>query len=65
VFYRGSIISLYYNQEAVSAFRGGVYAVPKRRFSFETEFQNVNKLPPKTPMFRDINVLSFTRGATE
>ncbi|MDR1728983.1 MAG: hypothetical protein LBT74_13855 [Acidobacteriota bacterium] len=65
VFYRGSIISLYYNQEAVSAFRGGVYAVPKRRFSFETEFLDVNKLPPHTPMVRAIDVLSFTRTFNE
>jgi hypothetical protein len=62
VFYRGSIISLYYSQQAMSAFKGGTYAVPKRRFSYEADFQNFEKLPPMTPMFRDINMLGFIRS---
>jgi hypothetical protein len=62
--YRGSIVSLYYSQEAMSSFKsnaGNVYDVPTRQFSFDTEFLNFEKLPPRTPMFRDINRLGFTR----
>jgi hypothetical protein len=62
--YRGSIVSLYYSQEAMSSFKsnqGNVYDVPVRQFSFDTEFLTFEKLPPRTPMFRDINELGFTR----
>ncbi|MDR1728982.1 MAG: hypothetical protein LBT74_13850 [Acidobacteriota bacterium] len=63
LWYRGSIISLYYAQQASSAFKVGtaVYFVPKREFTFETEFLDIRKLPPCTPMFREIDILSFTR----
>jgi len=62
VFYRGSLISMYYSFQAMSAFKTGVYAVPKRRFSFEESYIiNPATLPPRTPMVRYIDILSFTR----
>ena len=63
IYYNGSIVSLYYSQEAMSTFKANanVYDVPPRDYSFDTEFLNFQKLPPRTPMFRDINILGFAR----
>jgi hypothetical protein len=60
--YRGSMVSLYYNRQAVGVFKygySGVYTPPDRQYKFDSEFNTPSKLPPRTPMFRDINVLTF------
>ena len=67
MYYDGSMVSLFYAQQANSAFKfrssGGVhvYSAPARRFYFDSEFSNIQKLPPRTPMVRFIEVLSFNR----
>jgi len=67
MFYDGSFVSLYYAQQANSAFKfrstvpPPVYSAPDRKFYFDSEFSNLNKLPPRTPMFRTIEVLSSRR----
>jgi hypothetical protein len=59
--YRGSIVSLFINRQAVGTFKccGLVYDPPTRGYNFEDEFLTPDLLPPRTPMFRDINTLSF------
>jgi hypothetical protein len=59
--YRGSLISFYTSRQAVGAYKccDVVYSPPTRGYVFETEFLNPNLLPPRTPMFRDINTLTF------
>jgi hypothetical protein len=61
--YRGSIVSLFYNRQAVGTYKccTNVYGPPDRGYNFDVEFLHVNKLPPKTPMFRDINITGFTQ----
>jgi hypothetical protein len=60
--YTGSIVSLYYNRQAIGPYRGGVvYSPPTRAYSFDTNFLNPLLLPPRTPMFRDINTTGFTQ----
>jgi hypothetical protein len=61
--YRGSIVSLYYNAQANGTYKccNNVYGAPTRAFSFDTDFLNPALLPPRTPMFRAIDVTSFTR----
>jgi hypothetical protein len=60
--YRGSIVSLYYNRQAVGPYRGGVvYSPPTRGYAFDTNFLNPLLLPPRTPMFRDVNTTGFTQ----
>jgi hypothetical protein len=61
--YRGSIVSLYYNQQAVGLYKccTNVYSPPTRGYNFDTEFLAPNLLPPRTPMFRDVNITGFTR----
>jgi len=61
--YRGSIVSMFYNRQAVSVYKccTTVYSPPTRGYNFDTEFLDPSKLPPRTPMFRDINTTGFTQ----
>ncbi len=61
--YRGSIVSLYYNRQATGVFKccTTVYSPPARGYNFDTSFLNPTLLPPRTPLFRDINTTGFTR----
>jgi Tfp pilus assembly protein PilX len=66
LFYRGSMVSLYYSQYATGTFKccTEVYGAPTRNFSFDTDFRNPNNLPPGTPMLQDINNLSERQDFT-
>jgi PilX N-terminal len=61
--YTGSIISLYYNRQAIGLFNSGGnnYSPPQRGYSFDNNFLNPTLLPPRTPMFRDVNTTGFTQ----
>jgi len=61
--YQGSIVSLYYNRQGVGLFNSGGnnYSPPNRGYSFDTNFLNPLLLPPRTPMFRDVNTTGFTQ----
>jgi hypothetical protein len=59
--YRGSIVSFYISRQANGTFKccTNVYGPPTRGYNFDTEFLTPSLLPPGTPMFRDINTLTF------
>jgi hypothetical protein len=59
--YRGSIVSLYHSRQATGTFKYGtnVYDYGARNFNFDDDFLLPSLLPPGTPMFRDINTLTF------
>jgi hypothetical protein len=59
--YRGSIVSLYINRQSVGTYKccSIVYGAPTRGYNFDTDFLQPTLLPPRTPMFRDINTLTF------
>jgi hypothetical protein len=61
LFYRGSIISLYPSRQATGVYKccNIVYSPPTRGYNFDSEFLTPNLLPPRTPMFRDVNTLTF------
>jgi hypothetical protein len=64
VHYRGSMVTFYYNRQAVGAFKccgGIVYDTPTRDYQFDLDFLDPAKLPPLTPMFRDLNALGFSQ----
>jgi Tfp pilus assembly protein PilX len=65
LYYKGSIISMYYNRQAVGTYKDGisntVYQPPSRGYSFDTEFLTPSLLPPRTPLFRDVNTTGFTQ----
>ncbi len=59
--YRGSIASLYLNRQATGIYKccNVVYSPPTRVYNFDTDYLTPALLPPRTPMFRDINTLTF------
>ena len=64
--YSGSLVSFFYNQQAVGTFKDGagtpaVYDPPSRGYNFDVNFLTPALLPPRTPTFRDINTLGFTQ----
>jgi hypothetical protein len=63
LWYTGSIVSLYYNHQAVGLYKccNTVYSPPVRKYTFDTQFLTPNLLPPQTPMLRSINTISMTQ----
>jgi Tfp pilus assembly protein PilX len=61
--YRGSIISMFYNRQATGVFKccTTVYQPPTRGYNFDTDFLTPSLLPPRTPLFRDVNTTGFTQ----
>jgi Tfp pilus assembly protein PilX len=61
--YLGSIISMYTNRQAVGTFKccTTVYSPPTRGYNFDVEFLTPSLLPPRTPLFRDVNTTGFTQ----
>jgi hypothetical protein len=61
--YRGSIASMFFARQAVGTYKccTTVYAPPTRGYNFDTEFLTPSLLPPRTPMFRDVNITGFAQ----
>ncbi len=61
--YEGSMISLYTSHQAIGVFKccTTVYSPPTRNYIFDAEFLQPQLLPPRTPLFRDINTTGFTQ----
>jgi hypothetical protein len=59
--YMGSMVSLYYSQYATGIFKccRTVYEPPDRNYAFDIDFQDVTKIPPGTPKFRDVVDVGF------
>ena len=59
--YRGAMISLYTARQMIGIYKANsnVYAPGTRAFAFDTNFLQPTLLPPGTPMFRDVNTLTF------
>ena len=59
--YKGSLVSLFYATYNTGTFKccTTVYGVPTRAFFFDLDFSTPGGLPPGTPMFRDVNSLSY------
>jgi hypothetical protein len=60
--YTGSLVLLYTNRQAVGTYKSAnVYSAPVRHYSFDNNFLNPSLLPPRTPLFRDVNTTGFTQ----
>ena len=62
--YKGSMVSMYYSTYATGTDKNGggtVYEPPTRNYAFDPLFTQPQNLPPATPMFRDIDNLSYTQ----
>jgi hypothetical protein len=60
--YRGSIVSMYSDRQAIGPYKccATVYSPPTRAYNFDSDFLDPTLLPPRTPMFRDVNTIGFT-----
>jgi len=63
--YKGSLVSMYYSTYATGTDKNGGasvdYSPPTRNYTFDPLFAQPQNLPPGTPMFRDIDNLSYTQ----
>jgi hypothetical protein len=61
--YTGSIATFYYNRQAVGTYKccNTVYGAPTRAYAFDSDFLDPSKLPPNTPVFRDMNAVGFSQ----
>ena len=63
--YEGSIVDLYYSRQANGTYKCGgvpvVYGPPTRGYNFDSNFLTPALLPPRTPLFRDVNTTGWTR----
>lgn len=59
--YKGSLASLYYSTYNTGIYKccTAVYGVPTRNFYFDLDFESPYGLPPGTPMFKDVESLSY------
>jgi hypothetical protein len=60
--YRGSFVSFFTSRQGIGTFKccdGDTYVRGERSWTFDTDFLSPTLLPPGTPMFRDINTLTF------
>jgi hypothetical protein len=62
-YYEGSMVSFYYNRQAVGTYKGsGVYSPPNRLYSFDQNFAlGPAYLPPRTPQLRSVNTIGFSQ----
>jgi hypothetical protein len=61
--YLGSMATFYYNRQAVGTFKccTVVYSAPTRNYAFDVDFLDPARLPPNTPVFRDLNAVGFSQ----
>ncbi|MGB6677378.1 MAG: hypothetical protein WBE44_11850, partial [Terriglobales bacterium] len=65
--YEGSLVSLYYATYGTGVFKCcnySVYVPPTRNYIFDPDFTIPSQLPPGTPMFRDIDNLTYRQSFT-
>ena len=63
-YYKGSLVSFYYNQQAVGSYKTNntVYTPPGRNYFFDASFTNgPSWLPPRTPTLRSVNTIGFSQ----
>jgi len=61
--YRGAIATLFTSRQALGTYKccAAVYSPPTRAYVFDSDFLQPSLLPPRTPMFRDVNTTGFTQ----
>lgn len=65
--YKGSLVSLYYSTYNTGTFKccgDAVYHPPARNYVFDPLFSQPQNMPPGTPMFRDVDNISYRQDFT-
>jgi hypothetical protein len=54
---------MFTSRQAVGTYKccADVYSPPTRAYNFDTDFLTPALLPPRTPMFRDVNTTGFAQ----
>ena len=58
----GSLVSFFISRQGIGTFKccqGDAYIRGPREMAFDSDFLTPSLLPPGTPMFRDVNTLTF------
>ena len=66
LYYKGSLVSLFFNTYNTGTFKccNLVYNPPSRQYTFDSLFSVPQNLPPGTPMFRNVDNLSYRQNYT-
>jgi len=61
--FRGSIASFFHSRQSPGVYKccSDVYSPPTRGYNFDRDFLTPALLPPRTPMFRDVNATGFAQ----
>lgn len=64
LYYKGSIVSLYWSYYNTGPFKccNTVYNPPDRQYTFDGLFSQPQNLPPGTPMFRNVDNLTYRQN---
>jgi len=65
--YKGSLVSLFYSTYNTGTFKccgDAVYHPPVRNYVFDPLFAQPQNMPPGTPMFRDVDNISYRQDFT-
>lgn len=64
LYYQGSIVSLYWSYYNTGPFKccNLVYNPPDRQYTFDSLFSQPQNLPPGTPMFRNVDNLTYRQN---
>jgi Tfp pilus assembly protein PilX len=64
LYYKGSLVSLYWDAYATGTWKccNLVYHPPNRQYNFDDLFSIPQNLPPGTPMFRNVDNLSYRQN---
>jgi Tfp pilus assembly protein PilX len=64
LYYKGSLVSLYWDTYATGTYKccNLVYTPPSRQYTFDPLFSTPQNLPPGTPMFRNVDTLSYRQN---
>jgi len=64
LYYKGSLVSLFWNTYATGTFKccNTVYNPPDRQYTFDSLFSKPQNLPPATPMFRNVDNLTYRQN---
>ena len=62
IWFRGSLAILFTSRQGNGTFKccNNVYRAPTRNFEHDTDFLNLDLLPPATPYLTDVNITGFT-----
>jgi Tfp pilus assembly protein PilX len=63
--YNGSMVNLFFSTYSTGIFKCCQYSVyfpPDRDYNFDVDFTTFSELPPGTPMFRDIDNMSYRQS---